>query len=114
MFVQSPLSGDVKPPSRLLSLSQGRRNFFFGDVETDVTHIMLVLLRVDAKVVDVEHGRTLRQRDDDILGTVHLQVIKACLLIRNLMQKKTQSALNWFQGYFIAAIIKLQNIRFDI
>jgi len=83
------LSGNVKPPSRLLSLSQGRRNFFFGDVETDVTHVVLVLLGVDAQVVDVEHGRALRQGDDDVLGTVHLQVVKASLLICNLMTKVT-------------------------
>ena len=95
------MSGYVKPPSRLLSLSQGRGNFFFGDVEANVTHVMLVLLGVDAQVVDVEHGCALRQGDDDVLGTVHLQVVKPCLFIRNLMTKVTKLLLNWCQDYSI-------------
>ncbi len=82
------MSRDVEPPSGLLGLSQGRRDLFFGDIETDVTHVMLVLFGVDAQVVDVKHGRALRQGDDDVLCTVHLEVVKASLFICNLMEKR--------------------------
>ena len=79
-----PLSGDVKPPSRLLGLTQSGWNFFFGDVEADVTHVVLVLFGVDAQVVDVKHAGALRQGQDQVLAAVHLQVVEPGLLVGNL------------------------------
>ena len=81
---------NVEPPSRLLRLTQGRRNLLLDDVEGDVAHAVLVLLGVDAQVVDVEHGGALRQRQDDVLAAVHLQVVETSFLVRHLFLK-TQS-----------------------
>ena len=75
---------DVEPPARLLRLPQGRRDFLVDDVEGDVTHAVLVLLGVDAQVVDVEHGGALRQRQDDVLAAVHLEVVETSFLVRHL------------------------------
>ena len=45
---------------------------------------MLVLLRVHAQVVDVEDGRALGQRQDDVLAAVNLEVVEASFLVGNL------------------------------
>ena len=79
-----PLCWNVEPPSRLLRLAQRRRDLLVRCVEGDVAHAVLVLLRVHAQVVDVEDGRALGQRQDDVLAAVNLEVVEASFLVGNL------------------------------
>ena len=80
----SPSSRYIEPPSRLLRLAQRRRDLLVRCVEGDVAHAVLVLLRVHAQVVDVEDGRALGQRQDDVLAAVNLEVVEASFLVGNL------------------------------
>ncbi len=49
--------------------------------------VVPVLIVEDGQVVDVEHGQSLGQGDDDVLAVVDLEIVEARFLVGNLNKK---------------------------